>query len=115
MVEWILLLVGGWLAATISGAAGFGGALLLLPVLTYVVGAKAAVPILTLAQLLGNLSRAGFRWVPVGRRWQCRSTRSGDLPQPGPAKGCLRRNRGRDGNPHARDQDDRLRSLCGDR
>ncbi|MHC5536752.1 sulfite exporter TauE/SafE family protein [Singulisphaera rosea] len=59
---WILLLACGWLAATVSGAAGFGGALLLLPTLAFVVGAKAAVPILTVAQLLGNLSRAGFGW-----------------------------------------------------
>jgi uncharacterized membrane protein YfcA len=56
------------LAATVSGAAGFGGALLLLPVLVYVVGAKAAVPVLTLAQLLGNLSRAGFGWKDI--RWR---------------------------------------------
>lgn len=34
MLAWVLLLVAGWLAATISGAAGFGGALLLLPILT---------------------------------------------------------------------------------
>jgi uncharacterized protein len=60
--QWIVLLVCGWLAATVSGAAGFGGALLLLPVLTLAVGAKAAVPILTVAQLLGNLSRAAFGW-----------------------------------------------------
>ncbi len=65
---WILLLIAGWLAATISGAAGFGGALLLLPALTYVVGAKAAVPILTIAQLMGNLSRAGFGWREI--RWR---------------------------------------------
>lgn len=70
MLDWALLLLGGWLAATVSGAAGFGGALLLLPVLTFTVGAKAAVPVLTLAQLLGNLSRAGFgfrdiRWRPA--------------------------------------------------
>ena len=60
IVGWIVLLMAGWLAATISGAAGFGGALLLLPVLAYIVGAEAAVPVLTLAQLLGNLSRAYF-------------------------------------------------------
>ena len=53
---------------TVSGAAGFGGALLLLPVLTLTVGAKAAVPILTVAQLLGNLSRAGFGWREI--RWR---------------------------------------------
>lgn len=67
---WLLMMFAGWLAATVSGAAGFGGALLLLPVITYAVGAKAAVPILTVAQLLGNLSRAGFggkeiQWWPV--------------------------------------------------
>ena len=62
VLEWCLLLVCGWFAGTVSGAAGFGGALLLLPVLTFVVGAKAAVPILTIAQLLGNASRAGFGW-----------------------------------------------------
>ena len=66
--QWIFLLVCGWLAATVSGAAGFGGALLLLPVLTLTVGAKAAVPILTVAQLLGNLSRAGFGWRDI--RWR---------------------------------------------
>jgi uncharacterized membrane protein YfcA len=62
MLHWLFLLFCGWLAATLSGAAGFGGALLLLPVLTMTVGAKATVPILTVAQLLGNLSRAGFGW-----------------------------------------------------
>jgi uncharacterized membrane protein YfcA len=70
VLRWVFLLICGWLAATISGASGFGGALLLLPVLAYAVGGKAAVPILTLAQLLGNLSRAGFgrreiRWRPA--------------------------------------------------
>jgi uncharacterized membrane protein YfcA len=72
VVTWLVILIVGWLAATISGAAGFGGALILLPMLTAVVGAKAAIPILTVAQLLGNLSRAGFgrndiAWGPVAR------------------------------------------------
>jgi uncharacterized membrane protein YfcA len=68
MFSWGLLLVYGWLAATISGTAGFGGALLLLPVLALVVGDKSAVSILTVAQLLGNLSRAGFGWREI--RWR---------------------------------------------
>jgi uncharacterized protein len=62
LLRWVLLLICGWATATVSGAAGFGGALLLLPVLAFTVGGKAAVPILTVAQLLGNLSRAGFGW-----------------------------------------------------
>jgi uncharacterized membrane protein YfcA len=67
MDSWIVLLVCGWLAGTVSGAAGFGGALLLLPVLALTVGGR-AVPILTVAQLLGNLSRAGFGWPDI--RWR---------------------------------------------
>jgi len=66
-----LLFIGAFVAAAISGSAGFGGALLLLPLLTAVVGPTQAVPLLTVAQLLGNFSRAGFgfrqiRWRPVG-------------------------------------------------
>ena len=69
MITWIVLLFCGWPAGTVSGVAGFGGALLLLPVLAFAVGGK-AVPILTVAQLLGNLSRTAFgrrdiRWRPA--------------------------------------------------
>lgn len=70
---WIyaLLFAGGFLAAAISGAAGFGGALLLLPVLTWAVGVDTAVPLLTVGSLVGNASRValGFtkiRWRAVG-------------------------------------------------
>lgn len=67
---YILLFVGSFLAAAISGAAGFGGALLLLPILSKTIGATMAVPILTIAQLIGNLSRVSFgfkaiKWKPV--------------------------------------------------
>lgn len=65
---WAGLLLAGWLAASVSGAAGFGGALLLLPVVIYTVGPKAAIPVLTVAQLLGNLARAGLGWREI--RWR---------------------------------------------
>jgi len=69
-LELILIFIISFLAATISGAAGFGGALLLLPVLTSIVGIKAAVPILTIAQIFGNASRVWFgrkelKWKPI--------------------------------------------------
>jgi hypothetical protein len=69
-VNLLILFVGGFLAAAISGAAGFGGALLLLPLLTKTIGTTMAVPVLTIAQLIGNLSRAFFgfkqiKWKPV--------------------------------------------------
>jgi uncharacterized protein len=59
------------MAKSNSGAAGFGGALLLLPVLSNILGVKTAVPVLTIMQLLGNLSRVWFgrtqiSWKPVG-------------------------------------------------
>ncbi len=70
MLQYAWLFIGAYLAAAISGAAGFGGALLLLPLLTRTVGPELAVPLLTFAQLIGNLSRValGFRqirWRPV--------------------------------------------------
>lgn len=66
-----LLFIGAFVAAAVSGASGFGGALLLLPLLVSTVGTVHAVPLLTIAQLVGNVSRAGFgfaqiRWKPVG-------------------------------------------------
>lgn len=71
IMVYLLLFVGSFIAAAISGAAGFGGALLLLPILSRTIGTTMAVPILTIAQLIGNLSRAalGFKqikWKPVG-------------------------------------------------
>jgi uncharacterized membrane protein YfcA len=65
-----ILFVVSWLAATISGIAGFGGALLLLPVLSHFIGIKAAIPVLTIAQLFGNGSRVWFgrkqlEWHPI--------------------------------------------------
>jgi len=67
---YILLFIGSFLAAAISGAAGFGGALLLLPLLTKTIGTEMAVPVLTIGQLIGNLSRVFFgfkeiKWKPV--------------------------------------------------
>lgn len=66
----VFLVLSSFIAALVSGAAGFGGALLLLPVVVYCVGPEQAVPLLTFAQLIGNGSRMlfGFRqiaWKPV--------------------------------------------------
>jgi len=57
----ILLLGGGALAAsTLAAVAGFGGAAILLPILIPIFGVRDAIPILTVAQLVGNLSRVWF-------------------------------------------------------
>lgn len=58
-------------AATLAGVTGFGGAAVLLPVLVAFFGVRAAIPILTVAQLIGNGSRVWFNrrevdWKLVG-------------------------------------------------
>jgi len=70
MIEWLVLISTAWVAATISGVAGFGGSLIILPVMSHLVGVKRAIPVLTIAWLMGNLSRAAFshkeiQWRPV--------------------------------------------------
>ena len=57
-LDQVLLLLGAALAAsTLAAVAGFGGAAILLPVLVLVVGPRNAIPVLTIAQLVGNGSR----------------------------------------------------------
>ena len=57
-----MLLLGGaaFLASTLAAVAGFGGAAILLPILVLAFGVRDAIPILTVAQLIGNLSRVWF-------------------------------------------------------
>ena len=66
----ILIFCLGFIAALVSGAAGFGGALFLLPMLSNIIGIKLAVPVLTIGQLFGNGSRVFFgrkhlEWKPI--------------------------------------------------
>jgi hypothetical protein len=54
----LLVLVGAAVVASVvAGVAGFGAGIILLPLLAWVVGVKAAVPVLTITMLLGNISR----------------------------------------------------------
>jgi uncharacterized membrane protein YfcA len=57
----MLLLAGAaFVASTLAAVAGFGGAAVLLPLLVLFFGVRDAIPILTVAQLIGNLSRVCF-------------------------------------------------------
>ena len=60
-----VLLIASFAAALISGAAGFGGSLLLLPVVTACIGAEMAVPVLTISQLIGNIARMASGWKQI--------------------------------------------------
>lgn len=56
----LLLSLVAFLAAMLSGTIGFGGGIILLPVLSAYLGVAEAVPILTAVQLVSNFSRFIF-------------------------------------------------------
>lgn len=57
-LTYVILALGALAGATVSGITGIGGGLLYLPVLTWGVGIKAAVPYLAMLLLVANISRA---------------------------------------------------------
>jgi uncharacterized membrane protein YfcA len=58
--ELLLVAAAAFIAATLAAVAGCGGAAVLLPVLVASFGVRDAIPILTVAQLIGNGSRVWF-------------------------------------------------------
>ena len=58
--HWILISLVALTASSLAGVTGFGGAAVLLPALVATFGVREAIPILTVAQLIGNGSRAWF-------------------------------------------------------
>jgi uncharacterized membrane protein YfcA len=67
----LLIAAVAFVAATLAAVTGFGGAAVLLPVLVFAFGTRQAIPILTVAQLIGNGSRVWFNrreldWRVVG-------------------------------------------------
>ena len=72
IVRWLILATAALFASTLAAVTGFGGAAVLLPVLVAVFGIRDAIPILTVAQLIGNGGRVWFNrrelnWAVV--RW----------------------------------------------
>lgn len=69
--HWAVLALVALVASTLAGVTGFGGAAVLLPALVAAFGVREAIPILTVAQLIGNGSRVWFNrreldWRVVG-------------------------------------------------
>jgi uncharacterized protein len=54
---WVILLVAALGGSILGGVAGFGAGVVLLPVVAWTLGLRAAVPIMTVTMLVGNLSR----------------------------------------------------------
>jgi uncharacterized membrane protein YfcA len=67
-MTWLLVLAVGFVAGTVGGVVGFGGSTILLPVLVWSFGPKAAVPIMGVAALLANLARILVWWRTVDWR-----------------------------------------------
>lgn len=70
--QWGLVGVFALVGSLLSAVSGFGSAAVLLPVLALALGEKDAVPVLTIAQIVGNASKGWFnrreiRWSTV--RW----------------------------------------------
>lgn len=60
ILDWFLIFGAAFMGSTLAGITGFGGAAILLPPLVYIFGVREAIPILTVAQLIGNGSRVYF-------------------------------------------------------
>jgi len=56
-VMYLVIILIGVLAGTLSGVVGTGSSIMLLPALTYTFGPKAAIPIMAIAAIMGNVSR----------------------------------------------------------
>jgi uncharacterized membrane protein YfcA len=77
--ELAVVAVMAFVAAALAAVTGFGGAVVLLPVLAWAFGVRDAVPILTVAQLIGN------GWAASRRTWAARTTPSTPIATPSPS------------------------------
>jgi uncharacterized membrane protein YfcA len=64
----LLILVIGLVAGVVSGIVGTGSSIMLMPVLVYVYGPKAAIPIMAVAAVMANVSRVLVWWREVDWR-----------------------------------------------
>src|SRR6266705_1007663 len=56
-IGWAVLIVGALVGSLVGGVAGFGTGIIMLPLVAWAIGIRSAVPVLTVAMLVGNLSR----------------------------------------------------------
>ena len=56
-IGWAVLVVGALVGSLVGGVAGFGTGIIMLPLVAWVLGLRAAVPVLTVTMAIGNLAR----------------------------------------------------------
>src|SRR5262249_29223424 len=71
---WTVLVVGALVGSLIGGVAGFGTGIIMLPLVAWALGIRSAVSVLTVAMLVGNLSRIGWSRAEVDRAVVARFT-----------------------------------------
>lgn len=54
---WLILVGTALVGSIVGGVAGFGAGVILLPIVAWTLGVRAAVPVLTVTMMLGNISR----------------------------------------------------------
>lgn len=67
-MEWLFILPVALLAGTIGGVIGFGSGVIMVPILAWMFGAKAAVPVMAIAAIMANGSRVVAWWREVDWR-----------------------------------------------
>jgi hypothetical protein len=67
-IGWAVLVVGALVGSLVGGVAGFGTGIIMLPLVAWVLGLRAAVPVLTVTMAIGNLARIWWSRGEVDRR-----------------------------------------------
>lgn len=68
MADYLFVLIVGVLAGTVGGVIGTGSSIILLPVLVFIFGPLQAVPIMAVASMMVNFSRAAAWWREIDWR-----------------------------------------------
>ena len=68
MTTYLIVLSIGLVAGVLSGIVGFGSSIMLMPVLIIAFGPREAVPIMSVAAVIGNLSRVAVWWREIDWR-----------------------------------------------
>jgi len=68
VTAYVIILIAGLIAGTISGVIGTGSSIILLPILVLQFGPKQAVPIMAIAALMANVARVMAWWRDVDWR-----------------------------------------------
>jgi uncharacterized membrane protein YfcA len=68
MLTYLLVLVVGFIAGTVSGIAGTGATIILLPVLVFAFGPREAIPIMAVVALMSNFAKITSWWKEIDWR-----------------------------------------------